>query len=79
VTIYLHTASKNLHLCQAETEQDSGLEDCHIIKAPTELSVKKDTTKDLLTIFLDIVTVQFKKKGAVETVRGRWCLPCKSV
>lgn len=42
--------------------------------------MKKDTTKDLLTIFSDIVTVQFNKKnGAVETVRGRWCLPCKSV
>jgi hypothetical protein len=42
--------------------------------------VKKDTTKDLLTIFSDIVTVQFKKKsGAIETVKGRWCFPCKSV
>ena len=64
---------------QGETEQDSGLEDRHIIEAPAELFVKKDTTKDLLTIFSDIVTVQFKKKDAVETVRGRWCLPCKSV
>ncbi|KAF8222274.1 hypothetical protein L208DRAFT_994729, partial [Tricholoma matsutake] len=62
---------------QAETEQESSLEDRHLIEAPTKLSVKKDSTKDLLTIFLDIVTVQFKKKDAVETVRGRWCLPCK--
>ncbi|KAF8227032.1 hypothetical protein L208DRAFT_1012787, partial [Tricholoma matsutake] len=54
-----------------------GLEDHHLIEAPIELSVKKEDRKDLLTIFLDIVTVQFKKKDAIETVRGQWCLPCK--
>jgi hypothetical protein len=71
---------RELTSLQTGTEQDSGLEDHHIIKAPMELSVKKDTMKDLLTVFLDIVTVQFKKSSVVvETVRGRWCLPCKLV
>ena len=76
--IYFRTVFENLH---SFLKAESGLEDCHIIKAPTEVSVKKDTTKDLLMIFSDIVTVQFKKKigGATETVKGRWYLPCKSV
>ena len=62
-----------------EAEQESSLEDHHLIEAPTELSMKKDSMKDLLPIFSDIVIVQFKKKDAVETVRGHWCLPCKLV
>ncbi|KAF8232047.1 hypothetical protein L208DRAFT_1274116, partial [Tricholoma matsutake] len=42
-----------------------------------ELTMKKDSTKDLLMIFSDIVTVKFTKGGKKETMRGRWCLPCK--
>ena len=60
-------------------EQESDLEDCHHPEAPTELHIKKDTTKDLLTIFWDIVTVQFKKNDIVEVMRGQWCLQCKLV
>jgi hypothetical protein len=47
---------------------------------PQQLNVKKDSTKDLLTIFSDLVTVKFKRNSAdMETVRGRWCLLCKYV
>ena len=44
---------------------------------PQEFNVKKDSTKDLLTIFSDLVNVKFKQNGYFETVRGRWCLLCK--
>lgn len=46
---------------------------------PQELNVKKDSTKDLLTIFSDLVTVKFKRNEDEETVKGRWCLICKYV
>ena len=59
-------------------EQESDQEDRHHPEEPTELHIKKDMTKDLLTIFSDSVTVQFKKNDVVKTVRG-WCLQCKLV
>ncbi|KAF8469357.1 hypothetical protein DFH94DRAFT_795794 [Russula ochroleuca] len=37
----------------------------------------EETTKDLLMIFSDLVVVKFKMKETYETVKGRWCLPCK--
>src|ERR1700722_6371689 len=44
------------------------------------MATKADTTKDLLTIFSDRVDVKFTKKdGTSETLRGWWCLVCKSV
>ena len=62
------------------TEVIISMRTSHIIKAPTEVFVKKDTMKDLLTIFSDIVMVQFNRKnGAAETIRGWWCPPCRSV
>jgi len=39
--------------------------------------MKKDSTRDLLTIFSDLVTVKFKKGTQSETSRGQWCLPCR--
>ena len=60
-------------------EQESDQEDHHHPEELTELHIKKDMTKDLLAIFSDIVTVQFKKNDVVETVRGRRCLQCKLV
>jgi hypothetical protein len=49
----------------------------HQLDIPTELTVKKDTTKDLLTIFSARVTVNFKEGQTTETLTGRWCLLCK--
>jgi len=39
--------------------------------------VKKETIKDLLTIFSDLVVVKFKKNESYKMVKGRWCLPYK--
>jgi hypothetical protein len=44
---------------------------------PTELCVKKDTMKDLLTIFLACVTMNFKRGQNSETLTGHWFLLCK--
>lgn len=49
---------------------DMNVEDCDS-SIPQEFNVKKDSTKDLLTIFLDLVTVKFKQNGDTETVKGR--------
>ena len=49
----------------------------HQLDLPIELRVKKDTTKDLLTIFSARVTVNFRKGQNNETITGRWCLLCK--
>lgn len=40
---------------------------------------KKDSTRDLLTVFTDRIRVAFKKAktGTVEEVEGRWCNLCK--
>ncbi|KIM57751.1 hypothetical protein SCLCIDRAFT_69324, partial [Scleroderma citrinum Foug A] len=39
---------------------------------------KKWNTSDLLTIFLDTVTVKFTKMdGSSETLQGRWCMVCR--
>jgi hypothetical protein len=57
--------------------QASDLEDQHRGDIPALLVVKKDTTKDLLTIFSDLLTVNFKKGDETTNVRGRWCLLCR--
>ncbi|KAH9015244.1 hypothetical protein EDB83DRAFT_2321314 [Lactarius deliciosus] len=54
------------------------LEDRHRVKIPPQLGVKKGLTKDLLTIFSDLIVVKFKKNEGYKTVKGRWCLPCKA-
>jgi hypothetical protein len=66
----------NLHIGQEEIDE-SDLEEHHRAEIPTLLPVKKDSTKDLLTIFSDRVTVKFKSGETFETIKGRWCLPCK--
>jgi hypothetical protein len=50
--------------------QASDLEDRHCGEIPVALVVKNDTTKDLLTIFLDIVTVNFKKVDKMTNLKG---------
>ena len=55
----------------------NGLEEQHEIKIGTLLAVKKETTKDLLTIFSDTVNVKFKKGDEHEKIKGGWCMPCK--
>ena len=60
-------------------KNDDELEDRHQLDIPIELRVKKDTTKDLLTIFSARVTVNFKKGNNSETITGRWCMLCKYV
>jgi hypothetical protein len=58
-------------------EKEDETEGPHQIDIPVELRVKKDSTKDLLTIFSARVTVNFKKGENTETVSGRWCMICK--
>jgi hypothetical protein len=66
----------NLHIGQEEIDE-SDLEERHRAEIPMLLPVKKDSTKDLLMIFSDRVTVKFNSGETVETIKGRWCLPCK--
>ena len=51
--------------------QASDLEDRHHGAIPNMLVVKNDTTKDLLTVFLDMVTVNFKKGNKTVNLKGR--------
>ena len=53
------------------------LEDRHHGEIPEALIVKKDTTKDLPTIFSDRITVNFRKAGTTKALKGRWCLTCR--
>jgi hypothetical protein len=62
---------------EEERERHGDLEDRHRVGISLPLDVKKETTKDLLLIFSDLVVVKFKKKESYETIKGRWCLPCK--
>jgi hypothetical protein len=57
--------------------QASDIEERHRGKIPAALVVKSDTTKDLLTVFSDIVTVNFKKDNKTDNLKGRWCLLCR--
>ncbi len=54
--------------------QASDLEDQHRGKIPAALVVKNESMKDLLTIFSDLVTVNFKKENKMTNLKGRWCL-----
>ncbi|KAI0268075.1 hypothetical protein BGY98DRAFT_1101651 [Russula aff. rugulosa BPL654] len=49
------------------------LEGHHHVKISEQLEVKKETTKDLLTICLNIIVVKFKTKEMYEIVKGQWC------
>jgi len=41
-------------------------------------NIKADSSRDLLMIFSDRVTVKFSQKGGVtKTLKGRWCILCK--
>jgi hypothetical protein len=39
---------------------------------PDMLTVKSNSTKDLLLMFLDWVDVKFKKGESSETIKGQW-------
>jgi hypothetical protein len=41
--------------------------------------VKSDSTRDLLTIFSDLVSANVKKDGKLMGMKGRWCLICRQV
>jgi hypothetical protein len=58
-------------------KDDDETEDRHQLDIPIEIRVKRDTTKDLLTIFSARTTVNFKKGLNSETINGRWCMLCK--
>ena len=51
----------------------------HAQGAPAMLTSKKDSMRDLLTIFSDKIHVVFKKAktGVTENLEGRWCMICK--
>ncbi len=57
--------------------QASDLEDQHHGKIPAALVVKNESTKDLLTVFSDLVTVNFKKENKTTNLKGHWCLLCR--
>ncbi|KZS92167.1 hypothetical protein SISNIDRAFT_486701 [Sistotremastrum niveocremeum HHB9708] len=50
---------------------------------PPSRPTKKESVRDLLTIFSDTVKVKFTVKDddnevvAVQTLKGRWCLVCR--
>ncbi|KAI0269521.1 hypothetical protein BGY98DRAFT_937844 [Russula aff. rugulosa BPL654] len=54
----------------AQSEDSSDLEDQHRSEIPAPLAVKSDTTKDLLTVFSDLVTVNFKKGDTMTNKKG---------
>ena len=59
-------------------QSDDDLGSKHHSEIPEVLPTKKDTTKDLLLMFSDRLTVVFKLKGGeTETLTGQWCLICK--
>ena len=59
--------------------QVSDLEDRHCSKISAALVVKDDTTKNLLIVFSDLVTVNFKSENKTVNLNGRWCLLCRWV
>jgi len=59
--------------------QASDLGDQHRGDIPEELPVKADSTKDLLTMFSDLITVNFRKGKKLTNAKGRWCLLCRFV
>ena len=76
--IYSLKTVVDLPVIQSDDENDDENDN----PIPQEFNVKKESTKDLLTVFSDLVTVKFKRNGEgmdLETVRGRWCLVCKYV
>ncbi|KZT31088.1 hypothetical protein SISSUDRAFT_1068115 [Sistotremastrum suecicum HHB10207 ss-3] len=53
-----------------------------VIHIPEKTTSRKESTRDMLTIFSDKVRVKFVKEGpdgsqTSEMLRGRWCMPCK--
>ena len=67
---------------QADTSQlvkeGNNLKKRHHGEIPESSIVKKDTTKDLLTVFSDHVTINFKKaSGKIQALQGRWCFAGK--
>jgi hypothetical protein len=58
-------------------QEDDGLQEQHKIKIGSLLVAKKESTKDLLTIFSNMVDVKFSKGDKHEKLRGWWCMPCK--
>ncbi|KAI0288778.1 hypothetical protein B0F90DRAFT_1827129 [Multifurca ochricompacta] len=53
---------------EAKSDHESDLDDHHCIEAPPELNMKKSATKDLLTIFSDLITVHFTRGSITETM-----------
>jgi hypothetical protein len=61
--------------------QASSLEEQHYGEIPEALVVKADSTRDLLTIFSDKLSVNFKTREDTTNLKGRWCpsLLCRQV
>ena len=73
--VNIYSNAKNLNDLLFWLQGD--LTEQHCGEIPGALMMKKDSTKDLLTIFSDIAVVKFTKGGKTVSLRGRWCLPCK--
>ncbi|KAG6904054.1 hypothetical protein DXG01_012929, partial [Tephrocybe rancida] len=58
---------------EQSSEDEGELREQHIQGIPPVRPVKKDSTKDLLTIFSDRVTVKFVSGVKTEEGKGRWC------
>ncbi|KAF5382025.1 hypothetical protein D9615_004467 [Tricholomella constricta] len=59
-----------------DIEQD--LNDDHAQGIPNVRPIKKDRTRDILTIFGDREKQSFVESGVNKTYEGRWCLVCKA-
>ena len=65
---------------KVDDDNEDGLQEQHQADIPAYGKTKKDTTKDLRTVFSDRTPVTFKLKGGeMETLVGRWCNICRLV
>lgn len=55
------------------------MEEHHLGNIPDALVIKQDMTKDLQTIFSDLISVNFKKGRNTTNLKGQWYLICKYV
>jgi hypothetical protein len=58
--------------------QEDNLDDHHQINIPVQVKAKKDSTADLLTMFMEHCQVKFKQRdGSFDVLKGRWCVECR--
>lgn len=59
--------------------QNDGLNERHIAILPIATLAKTDSTRDLMLVFSDRKDVRFKDEEGAKTLKGCWCMICRSV